>query len=816
MTVSSGLNFRLRQLDKAIADNPKDPHLYYEKAKLFIAQEDWHQVQRLLETAVKLDPHFYQARFELGLAYTKLRNFDTAIKEWEKIVDPDGDLVLNKLDYQRTGPIHGARQTWKEVTEKLKVQVTQYKPTSTDVINLYKAGFAWLVLGDLDLALECFNHVIAAAGPQLENVLYYKGQVFLKAKQFSLYFNNQETPSTYTGNASSIPLKQRREKDLLESAAKCFQKLLEYRPRDPRANYNLGACLLELGHTAKAISYLQKTITDRPGHLKAHLVLATAYSNLLQFDQSIDHLQQALKIEPHRPDTHYKLGRCYEKQYRIEEATAEYEKALEYDPSHKEAHLALGLLYRNLGRHEDALHHLNRVTELDPDEADAYYYMGLTLSALNRHQQAIAPLTKAIKLSPNNAFANYSLGLAYLKCEGQEEQAVSCFQQALKINPRDTKSMTAIGIAYFQRKELTLAKRAFEKVIEINPNEPLAHYYLGSCKFKLNDYGGALQSYQKAAQINPNSALRFFSVGAYHSYNRNYEKALEAFQEATNLRPDSESDLEMFANLQLLATVGITHAQTGLELQRFAQQREEFFRDFILALSNLLDARDWYTQYHSKRVAAIGTLLASKGLRRLAERGLVDEEEAYLPPEMIEGIFYGGLLHDIGKIGIPDNVLNKPGKLTDEEYELIKKHPVIGWEGLKQVEFPWPEVMPIVRHHHEKWNGRGYPDGKKGHDIPFEAQLIGVADFYDALTTHRPYREALSPHKALTIMQQEADRIFNPLLVEAFELILDDVILELPDPPRLHEKDEFYVPEKDTVLDNFLDELRISWDYYAS
>ena len=164
--------------------------------------------------------------------------------------------------------------------------------------------------------------------------------------------------------------------------------------------------------------------------------------------------------------------------------------------------------------------------------------------------------------------------------------------------------------------------------------------------------------------------------------------------------------------------------------------------------------------------------------------------------DLVEGIEMGGLMHDVGKIGIPEHILNKPGKLTDAEYELIKQHPVIGWEGLKDVGFPWPQVLPIVRFHHEKWNGKGYPDGLAGDDIPFEAQIIGIADFFDALTTNRPYRAAFTYQKALDIMREESGKFFNPDLLAEFAAVADtnEFILELPSPAPIDESGNHILP----------------------
>ena len=136
----------------------------------------------------------------------------------------------------------------------------------------------------------------------------------------------------------------------------------------------------------------------------------------------------------------------------------------------------------------------------------------------------------------------------------------------------------------------------------------------------------------------------------------------------------------------------------------------------------------------------------------------------------------GGLLHDIGKIGIPDIVLNKPGRLTDEEYDQIKQHPTIGYEGLKRVPFIWDEVLPIVRFHHEKWDGSGYPKGLAGEDIPIEGRICAIADVFDALTSKRPYKDAWSIEKTVDFLQSQKGKHFEPRLVDLMIEIMPKIL----------------------------------------
>jgi putative nucleotidyltransferase with HDIG domain len=164
------------------------------------------------------------------------------------------------------------------------------------------------------------------------------------------------------------------------------------------------------------------------------------------------------------------------------------------------------------------------------------------------------------------------------------------------------------------------------------------------------------------------------------------------------------------------------------------------------------DARDPYTAGHSERVSGIATDIArAMGLR----------------PERVEIIRIGAKLHDLGKIGIPDALLRKPGKLTREEYALIQRHPQIGKEILEKVG-RFSDFIPIVELHHENPDGSGYPYGLRQNDIPMDVRIVHVADVWDALTSDRAYREAMSMANAWTLIRNGAGPMFDPDVVDAF------------------------------------------------
>lgn len=179
---------------------------------------------------------------------------------------------------------------------------------------------------------------------------------------------------------------------------------------------------------------------------------------------------------------------------------------------------------------------------------------------------------------------------------------------------------------------------------------------------------------------------------------------------------------------------------------------ENTYISTIKALAELIDARDKYTGKHSENV--------SKYTSYICDELNIDEETK-------RQISIAANIHDIGKIGVADDILNKPDVLTNEEYENIKRHPVIGAEVLNKIT-GFRNISNIIRHHHEKWDGTGYPSGLKGEEIPLGSQIIAISDTYDAITTDRVYRKSLDKEKAINILLQEKGKQFNPELVDIF------------------------------------------------
>jgi len=197
--------------------------------------------------------------------------------------------------------------------------------------------------------------------------------------------------------------------------------------------------------------------------------------------------------------------------------------------------------------------------------------------------------------------------------------------------------------------------------------------------------------------------------------------------------------------------------QYALDLKRTYGRLQRAIFQSLLGLANALEAKDPCTSGHSARVAELAGQLAL---------------HLDLPRSTAETIAQSARLHDLGKIGIPESILRKPGPLTESEWEIMRRHPVTGAQIVAPLDF-FDDGAIIVRHHHERLDGSGYPDGLSGDAIPLGARIVAVADVYDALTSSRPYRAALTREQAIELIRRESGRTLDPLVVEPLEQALD-------------------------------------------
>jgi putative nucleotidyltransferase with HDIG domain len=230
-------------------------------------------------------------------------------------------------------------------------------------------------------------------------------------------------------------------------------------------------------------------------------------------------------------------------------------------------------------------------------------------------------------------------------------------------------------------------------------------------------------------------------------------------KEEVNLVCAAAKREKSFSEIEKLAfNILLSHFSDYYLMQKYRDELEEAYLEVIEALARAIESRDPYTGTHCDSVLEIADKIAAKLKLSKREREILKR---------------AARLHDIGKVSISDEILLKPGKLTAEEFEIIKKHPIIGYEILNKSK-GLSETAKVVLHHHEWYSGGGYPFGLKGEEIPLLSRILCLADAYHALTSDRPYRKALSPEEALKVIKEETPLKFDPKLVEILEQILQE------------------------------------------
>jgi putative nucleotidyltransferase with HDIG domain len=387
-------------------------------------------------------------------------------------------------------------------------------------------------------------------------------------------------------------------------------------------------------------------------------------------------------------------------------------------------------------------------------------------SALRRFRRLHDEMAAALVLN--------NMGMAHVDL-GQWTNATRAFDEAFELADR-VRDTHLIGTIELNRAELHLKRggydeardccdRAFEVFSRMGSQSGLGEAY----KF----YGALFREMNKPGLSETH--LRQAIDLAIHCEDRLLEA--EAQNEAALLHlavGDNRKALERLNRAHRLFTDLRARAEL-LDVDGRLDRLEETFLSVVKAWGESIESKDRYTAGHCERVAGYACLLA---------------EQFGFAGRDLTWIRMGGFLHDVGKIAVPAEILNKPGRLSAEEFEVMKNHTIAGDEIVSPLNFPW-DIRPMVRNHHERWDGTGYPDGLAGEEIPLVARILCVADVYDALTTARAYRPALPAHEALRIMERDAGTGLDPKIFGMFRRILLEQPVQRGGVVRLHSAGSF-------------------------
>ena len=304
--------------------------------------------------------------------------------------------------------------------------------------------------------------------------------------------------------------------------------------------------------------------------------------------------------------------------------------------------------------------------------------------------------------------------------------------------------------------------------MDTNEAKYIAEYitYVISCTF-IDDVGPVKVSVGVATypkdSTDQEKLLILTEQGVFVSRNKGYKNGTSTIVSTQDYDFWDDTALNSFASV-----IAKRHSQIGINfeeslLDKFQHENnltQTHLIEIVTSLASAIDAKDEYTKDHSASVSRYAVALA---------------KAINLPDKDIERIKLGALLHDIGKIGIPENVLRKPTVLTEEEWAVLRQHPTIGADKILKPNPSLHDLIPIVKYHHERWDGGGYPEGLKGKEIPLYARIVAIADSYHALISDRPYRKGLSIDKACKILEEGADKQWDKELVRQFILIAESL-----------------------------------------
>ena len=473
-------------------------------------------------------------------------------------------------------------------------------------------------------------------------------------------------------------------------------------------------------------------------------------------------------------DIQVRIGHCHRKAGNWEAAAEQFEMVL--DLGHQQGDREqIGRALNGLGLVAQAR---GRLTE-----AESFYRGALECAVLSRsralegHVHQNLGIVANIRGDLTDAVRLYSLGIELLQEAGNDDgvsaalnnlailhvnrgeldEAEACYDRAEAICRR-TKNVHLIGIMKVNRAELYIARGELARAREV-------------CDAGFEILGEAGDTLRQA------EALKYYGIiyrltGKPHLASIHLQRSIDiAAPRDPLLEAQGQRELalvlrEQGRNRDALAALNRSHALfTALQaqteqadIQGRIKRLEDDFLMLVQQWGESIEAKDHYTVGHCLRVADYAC--------RLAER------VGIAPHEMV-WFRMGAFLHDLGKIEVPEEVLNKPGRLTDEERALMERHPVTGEAMLGSVDFPW-DIRPMVRSHHERWDGGGYPDRLVGAAIPFSARILRVADVFDALTTARSYRRPLTPAEAMAIMEDDRGS-FDEEIFAAFQELFPEL-----------------------------------------
>lgn len=557
-----------------------------------------------------------------------------------------------------------------------------------------------------------------------------------------------------------------------------LKKIIESNPIFGDGYLLMGYIYLKQNILNQALNYLRKASEINDKSAISSILLAKYLIMVERYDDAIDVLHNRARLaEPNNPKIYYYLAQCYKGKNEYEKALRLYENLKLFDYITPQINKEMAQVYMILGDYKKAHELLNQVKEESIlfDE-EVYENLILINERLGNLDQAIFLVKEALTFTNKVNFLQIGAKIAFRK--GDFETAYNWFRKILELYPRDFEALYSLGIIELSRMRFGISEKYLEDAVVVNPTKNEVKYFLAlnyAFQDKIDKAIDLMIKLKDNIKDPLKSKIISFNIASAYSILGDVKKTEEFLYEAIldfakHFKNISEQDILFYTTLLFQTRVVYEASRSNKELEESQSQT-------IQAMIDSIQAKDNYTKDHTQRVTIIAAEIA---------------KAMQLEKEIIQILLIGTLVHDIGKIGIPDNILNKPGRLTDEEFQIMKQHTVIGYEIVKKMKFPKIKeinsngrfdnigtIADCVRYHHEKWDGTGYPDRLKGEQIPLLARIIAVADVFDALMSERQYKKGVPAFKSIEIIEQSKGTHFDPMVVDYFLKIVDDIVIML-------------------------------------